>query len=64
MDILYLIYGSNNAGSLANHIQSISMLESRGTSGSEFMTHILRFNVLWLKGHLEPKCHFPFLNVP
>ena len=29
MDILYLTYGSNNAGPLANHIQSISMLESQ-----------------------------------
>jgi hypothetical protein len=25
---------------------------------------ILVFNVLWLEGHLEPNCHFDFLNVP
>jgi len=24
----------------------------------------LRFNVLWLEGHLESNCHFAFLNVP
>jgi hypothetical protein len=25
---------------------------------------ILVFNVLWLEGHLEPNCHFAFLNIP
>jgi hypothetical protein len=25
---------------------------------------ILVFNVLWLDEHLEPNCHFVFLNVP
>jgi hypothetical protein len=25
---------------------------------------ILVFNVLWPEGHLEPNCHFAFLNVP
>jgi hypothetical protein len=24
---------------------------------------ILVFNVLWLEGHLEPSCHFAFLNI-
>jgi hypothetical protein len=24
----------------------------------------LRFNVLWLEEHLEPNCHFAYLNVP
>jgi len=29
---------------------------------AEFVTQYWVFNVLWLEGHLEPKCHFAFLK--
>jgi hypothetical protein len=25
---------------------------------------VLVFNVLWPEGHLEPNCHFAFLDIP
>jgi hypothetical protein len=32
--------------------------------GVKIRDAILVFNVLYLEGHLEPNCHFTFLNIP